>query len=115
MAHGPRPDLWGWTLSGRRGLAGLAVLLAVGLGLIARPDPTTAPVVPVLVVDPNEASAGVLEALPKLGPAMVARIVAERRRRPFRSMDDFDARVRGIGPATVAALRPHLRFPDDAP
>lgn len=115
MAQGRRPDTWGWTLLGRRLLSGLAVVLAAGLGILSGPDGSPAPGDPAVVVDANEAPPGVLDALPKLGPAMVARIVDERGRRPFRSMDDLDARVRGIGPATVAGLRPHLRFPDDAP
>jgi competence protein ComEA len=61
-----------------------------------------------LIVDPNTASPEVLSALPKLGPALVGRLVAAREEAPFRSLDDLDARVRGIGPATLAALRPYL-------
>jgi competence protein ComEA len=50
----------------------------------------------------------------------VQRIVEARTQAPFRSLDDLDARVRGIGPATIAALRPHLRIelsaaPPDSP
>ena len=62
------------------------------------------------VVDPNTAPPEVLGALPRIGPALGRAIVAERRTAPFRSLDDLDRRVRGIGPATVAALRPYLRF-----
>ncbi len=68
--------------------------------------------VPVLVVDPNTAPPEVLATLPRIGPALAGRIVAARDDRPFRSLADFDARVRGIGPVTLAALRPFLRFPD---
>jgi competence protein ComEA len=64
----------------------------------------------VLVVNVNTAPAAVLDALPRLGPALAGRIVAGREERPFHSLGDLDARVKGIGPATVAALRPHLRF-----
>ncbi len=49
-------------------------------------------------------------ALPRLGPSLVGRIVAARAQAPFRSVDDLDARVRGLGPATIKALRPHLRI-----
>jgi competence protein ComEA len=64
---------------------------------------------PCLIVDPNTAPPVVLAALPHLGPAMVGRIVAQREKAPFRSPEDLDARVRGIGPATAASLRPFLR------
>jgi competence protein ComEA len=65
---------------------------------------------PDLVIDPNTAPAGVLEALPHLGPGLVARLIAEREVRPFRSAADLRRRVRGLGPATLAGLAPHLRF-----
>jgi DNA uptake protein ComE-like DNA-binding protein len=69
---------------------------------------------PILVVNPNDAPTEALLALPRLGPAMVERIIAERNRQPFRSLEDLDGRVNGIGPATISALAPHLRF-DPAP
>jgi competence protein ComEA len=71
---------------------------------------------PTLVVDVNTAPAEVLVALPKLGPTLAGRIVEARREAPFRSFHDIDSRVRGIGPATIAALQPHLRIgPSAAP
>ena len=102
----------------RRGLGlpargGLTLLAAVaGLGLAGVTGTAKGPYIVArpLVVDPNTAPRGVLGALPKMGPAMVGRIVAARDEAPFRSLDDLDARVRGIGPATIAALRPHLRI-----
>lgn len=100
----------------RRGLGlpargGLTFLAAVaGLGLVGVSGTAKGPYVLArpLVVDPNTAPRGVLGALPKMGPAIVGRIVAARDEAPFRSLDDLDARVRWIGPATIAALRPHL-------
>jgi DNA uptake protein ComE-like DNA-binding protein len=74
-----------------------------------RGDEAPAPV-PLLVVDPNTAPPRILMALPRLGPSLVGRIVAARAEAPFRSIDDLDARVRGLGPATIKALRPHLRI-----
>lgn len=56
-------------------------------------------------LDVNEADAESLQTLPGVGPSLAARIVAERRVRAFDSVDDL-VRVRGIGPATVARLRP---------
>jgi competence protein ComEA len=107
-----RRDLWGWNVPGRfvlgTGALMASVLLAVAAG---RSAPAGRPVpVPPLVVDPNTAPAGVLMALPRLGPVLVARIVAERDARAFASLDEMESRVRGIGPATASALRPHLRF-----
>jgi competence protein ComEA len=53
----------------------------------------------------NHATTAELEALPGIGPALAARIVAGR---PYRSVDDLDA-VRGIGPRTLERLRPWVR------
>jgi competence protein ComEA len=105
----PRPH-WGWTTPARAWLTGFGALAALGLIAGSRtPDGArTSP--PVLIVDPNTAPPEVLGALPKLGPALVGRIVAARGEASFGSLDDLDARVRGIGPATLAALRPHLRI-----
>lgn len=50
----------------------------------------------------NGASRAELEALPRVGPAMAARIEAGR---PYRSLADLD-RVKGVGPATMALLAP---------
>jgi competence protein ComEA len=77
--------------------------------------PAAPPLAPRLVVDLNSAPPEVLQALPHLGPATVARIVEARRAAPFRSLDDLGRRVRGIGPATVGSLRPFLSVePADA-
>jgi competence protein ComEA len=57
------------------------------------------------VVDVNEAPASELEALPGVGPATAAAIVAERERNgPFLSVDELE-RVAGIGPAKIEAFR----------
>src|SRR5690606_1678075 len=56
-------------------------------------------------IDLNEATLEELQALPGIGPGLARRIVEERERRgPFTSLEDL-ARVRGIGPARVDALR----------
>jgi len=57
-------------------------------------------------VDVNRASASDLEALPGIGPALAARIVAAREEQMFSSLDDL-VRVRGIGEATIERLRPY--------
>lgn len=57
----------------------------------------------------NGASQEELEALPRIGPALARRIVRHRRRRgPFGSVEAL-TQVRGIGPRTVATVRPYLR------
>jgi competence protein ComEA len=107
----PRP-LWGWTAPVRHWLTTAGALGALGLIVSTRGAGSAQPIdpAPCLIVDPNTAPPVVLAALPHLGPAMVGRIVAQRERAPFRSLEDLDARVRGIGPATAASLRPFLRI-----
>jgi competence protein ComEA len=59
-------------------------------------------------MDPNTASAAMLERLPGIGPALAARIVEHRELHgPFRRPRDITA-VRGIGPATYERLAPYL-------
>jgi competence protein ComEA len=56
-------------------------------------------------IDLNRATADELDALPGVGPATAAAIVAYREQHgPFGTVDDL-ADVRGIGPAKVEALR----------
>lgn len=70
--------------------------------------PTTASVQPLISgrVNLNSATLEQLEALPKVGPALAARIVQGR---PYRSLADLD-RVKGVGPSTLSALRPLVTF-----
>jgi competence protein ComEA len=56
-------------------------------------------------LDLNEATADQLDALPGVGPATAAAIVAYRTQHgPFRSVDDLE-QVRGIGPAKLDQIR----------
>jgi competence protein ComEA len=60
---------------------------------------------PAAPVNLNTATADALDALPGIGPATAAAIVADRAAHgPFRSVDDL-GRVRGIGDAKLAQLR----------
>lgn len=64
-------------------------------------------------LDLNRASAGDLLLLPGVGPKLAQRIVAERARRSgFGRLDEL-LTVKGVGPKTLAKLRPLLRV--DAP
>ncbi|MDP1662263.1 MAG: helix-hairpin-helix domain-containing protein [Phycisphaerales bacterium] len=60
------------------------------------------------LLDLNSATAAQLEHLPGIGPALAARIIADRTQHgPYATVEQLD-RVRGIGPKTVEKLRPHI-------
>ena len=91
------------------GLLGIAFWLAFTgrRGLVDHDAPPVAPVR--FTVDINEADANELAQLPGLGPTIAARIIAHRDAHgPFPSPEALLA-VPGIGEATLAAMRPHLR------
>jgi competence protein ComEA len=58
-------------------------------------------------VDVNRASESELQRLPGIGPKMARRIIDERQKKPFRSVDDL-RRVSGIGAKTLERLRPFV-------
>lgn len=92
-----------------RGL--LLAIAAVGLLalIVTRPaGPPDPP--PRLVVNLNDSPATVLQTLPQIGPARVAAIVRARREKRFDSLDDFERRVHGVGPATRRAIAPYVRL-----
>lgn len=61
-------------------------------------------------VDVDRATASELEVLPRIGPALAKRIVADREANgPFGSIEGFQ-RVRGVGPAMAAALSGTVTF-----
>lgn len=92
----------------RQAVAGL--LTAAGLaapGLTAAALAATASTAPGparAAVDVNTATPEQLDGIRGIGPALSARIVQERAKRPFRDMADLQQRVRGIGPATARKL-----------
>jgi competence protein ComEA len=55
-------------------------------------------------VDANTASADALQSVRGVGPTIAQRIVEERRRGPYASLDDLQARVRGVGEASVRRM-----------
>jgi competence protein ComEA len=64
------------------------------------------------LLDPNAADAVELARLPRVGPAVAARIVAHREENgPYRSRADLLA-VRGIGPVLLEAISPYLALPE---
>lgn len=58
----------------------------------------------------NNASAEEIERLPRIGPALAARIIEYRDTHgPFTSLDDLD-NVSGIGPSTLEEIGPFISF-----
>lgn len=111
-AHGER--LCPWPLRVRLLLIVVTMTGAVGLRTaslrLGRENRGPFRAAPVLMLDPNSAPPEVLEALPHVGGALVKKIVEQREIRPFQSLGDLRHRVRGLGPATLARLAPHLRI-----
>jgi DNA uptake protein ComE-like DNA-binding protein len=61
-------------------------------------------------IDMDLASAAALEALPRIGPVMARRIVADRDSLgPFGSLEELQ-RVKGIGPALASVISPYVTF-----
>ncbi len=58
-------------------------------------------------IDINLATAEQLQRLSGIGPVLSQRIIDERNKRPFKSVDDL-RRVSGIGPKTLERLRPSI-------
>jgi competence protein ComEA len=62
-------------------------------------------------VDVDLADAAALEGLPRIGPVMAERIVANRDSLgPFGSIEELQ-RVKGIGPALARVISPYVTFP----
>lgn len=85
-----------------------------GSARAVRPAPTAAgpgpPGASAPPIDLDRASAAELDELPGIGPALAARIVAERELHgPFGSLEALQE-VKGIGPALAARLAPRVSF-----
>jgi competence protein ComEA len=111
----PRRALGAVWPAGSRGVLGaLAAVCAVGLmmasGAVGPSRQSAGFVAPELRLDPNTAPSQVLGALPNVGPALVRQLIAARQQRPLDSLEDAGRRVRGLGPATLVKIAPHLRL-----
>jgi competence ComEA-like helix-hairpin-helix protein len=95
----------GRVVAGTLGLVVAAIAWSLAVGG-APPGPRPAEIARHRV-DLNVAGAEELALLPEVGPSVAAAIVADRRANgPFADVGAL-SRVRGIGPATVAALSPY--------
>jgi len=76
-----------------------------------QPEPArTEPVQTKFLVDINSADWHTWRLLDGIGETLARRIVNDRNSRgPFTSIDDI-SRVKGIGPKTLAKMRPHLKL-----
>ena len=75
---------------------------------VKRAEQRSRPLAPGERLDPNTAPADELQRLPRVGPALAARIVAWREAHgPFRTLAGVDS-VPGVGPAMLAGIAPHL-------
>ncbi len=64
-------------------------------------------------IDINRAPPGELQRLPGIGPALSQRIVDERQKRPFQTVEEL-TRVPGIKEKTLQRLRPYITVESDA-
>lgn len=86
----------------QQGLSGASGLLSSGAG---QAEPKSQ-----FPVSINSASASELEALPGVGPVIARRIVEYRTANGgFKSVDDLE-QVKGIGPKTLAKMRPYAKL-----
>jgi len=60
----------------------------------------------------NQANQEELQRLPGIGPKLSQRILDERQKAPFKSVEDL-RRVPGIGPKTLERLRPYVTVKDE--
>ena len=117
----PRWGGWGVEAAQSLGfLVGTAICLAFGVGLLVgwMDDSSELPAAySGETINPNDAPVASLIRLPGLGPTRARAIVAHRttigrqlrQPAPFTQPEDLQ-QVRGIGPATILAIRPWLDF-----
>lgn len=113
LGLGPDEATWAWTPAGgyASATADLADLRDAVAGNRARAARAATPLAADEKLDPNRAPEVELRRLPGVGPVLARALVEHRRAMPFRRRDDLLG-VRGIGPATLRRIAPHLDLPD---
>lgn len=117
-----------WTARQRGVLIGLLLILALHVSIrylfnrryVSDPQPDIPSRLEDLAdrIDPNSADVATLAALPTIGPKRARDIVSFREQYkrdgrgdlPFEQLEDL-LKIRGIGGATIAQLKPYLLFP----
>ena len=90
---------------------GMGVVRAAAEEALARNRIRSTPLAEGERIDPNRATADELDRLPRVGPALAARIVEWRTARgPFRSIADLDS-VPGIGPKLAGEIERYVDLP----
>ncbi|MCK5862689.1 MAG: helix-hairpin-helix domain-containing protein [Candidatus Hydrogenedentes bacterium] len=75
-----------------------------------RPPANVSVSLPGVPLNINQASSEQLQKLPGIGPAFAARIINERSRQPFMSVEELK-RVSGIGDKRLETVRPFITAP----
>lgn len=116
LGFGPGPAAWAWSPAddGAAESSAAEVGEAVDRNL-ARARRASRPLAADERLDPNRAPEVELDRLPGVGPSTARAIVASREDGgPFRWREDL-LRVRGIGPATLAKIAPHVALAPSPP
>ncbi len=115
---GPEPTSRGPIWSHRQCVILAAVVAALAIGLLVQAarfsTARLADEARVFRIDPNTAPYELIQTLPRIGSSRARDWVKARQKRPFRSLRDLEARVAGIGPATIQAIAPFLEFEEPA-
>lgn len=86
----------------------LLTLIASSSWWAIETEPTDPGPPPRVLIDLNDADAHLLQAVPRIGPALATRLLEYRAAHgPWTRVDELDA-VKGIGPSTIQRIRPYV-------
>ncbi len=94
-----------WLLAGLAGLTLAAAPLIVSAQKTTATPMTTTKVI--ALVNVNTATTAQLETLPGIGPKIAAEIIKNR---PYKSGQDLQSKVKGIGPMVWNEIKKHVIF-----
>ena len=112
IVSAPEPGVeWDTGVSDTLVVNGLAEVRQGAEAALERERIRSRPLGPGERIDPNRADELQLDRLPRVGPALAARIVAWREEHgPFASLAEIDE-VDGVGPGLLETISPHLDLP----